>query len=367
VRRRVGAIFTMGVALVGATTVVANPVSAPPSDVRLPAVKLSADSATSSGALDRALLDALAQDPAQSSPADLFKGSVAGVVTSLTLFSGRVVEGVREVQPVVGGTPVRIPSPPPSVPRKAVADLLAGKPAVAANGPATPVDPAALQHAVSSVADYVGFVSVQAVDAVDAAGPIAAATPKRIVDTLGKLTRGDVNTAITAALRAVAAPLGQPAMAVKAIRTEVRKQLTELADRLRRVVPRPPRIGPQITRRAPVDRTTSLRSALGHRRGSVVTTKPTGTNPAGTKPAMVNGATDLTDGNKVVPHKRAPQSQLRQRVEASLNEVRDSLERLGDALRKFAPPPKLSKLPPPPKLTRPNRSSIGDDRVVKSR
>ncbi|BBY59770.1 hypothetical protein MSAR_29060 [Mycolicibacterium sarraceniae] len=43
-----------------------------------------------------------------------------------------------------------------------------------------------------------------------------------------------------------------------------------------------------------------------------------------TKPATVNGANDLSDGDKVILHKKAPQSQLRRRVEASLNQARTS-------------------------------------------
>jgi hypothetical protein len=357
-RRGTGAFFTTAVALVGATVVVANPVSAPPSDVRVPPVKLSADSTTSRAALDQALLDAIAQNSAQSGPAELFNRSVAGVVTNVTMLSGRAVEQALRARPVVDGTPARLPSPPPSAPPKAVADLLSGKPAKvsAANVPAVVVDPA-LQHAVTSVADYVGYVSVQAVEATDTDGTIATASPRRIAETLARLTRG-ADATITAALRATAAPLGPPSMVVKAIRTEVRKQLTELADRLRRSLSPPSRLG-QITRPAPAERTTSLRATLGHRRGPVVTTKPTASadrthrtgqaDPDLNKPPKVNGATNLTDGNKAVPGTNAPQSKLRQRAEASLNQVRVSLEGLGDALRKAVTPPK------PPRLHRSHR------------
>jgi hypothetical protein len=360
VRRGIGSIFTTGVALVGATVVVANPVSAPPSDVRVPPVQLSADSTTSNAALDRALLEVIARNPGQSGPASLFKKSVAGVVTNVTLLGGRAVEEVSRIRPVVDGTPAPAAPQPPSVPPKAVADLLAGKPTdvSAANVPATAIDDPALRHAVTSVADYVGYVSVKAVEATDQAGTIAAASPRHIVDTLATLSRG-VDTTITAALRAVAAPLGPPSMVVKAIRSEVRKQLTELADRLRRTLPAPPRVVP-VTRPAPVERTTSLRATLGHRRGSTVTTKPAAAtdrsdqaDPDPTKPTAVNGATDLSDGNMAVPRTKAPQSQLRQRVETSLNQARDSLQRLGDALRKALPPP--PKLPKPPRLHRSHR------------
>ena len=353
-RRGIGAIFTTGVALVGATVVVANPVSAPPSDVRIPPVELSADSTTSNAALDRALLEVITRNPGQSGPASLFKKSVADVVTNVTLFSGRAVEEVSRVRPVVEGTPAPAVPPPPSVPPKAVADLLSAKPTdvSAADAPATAIGDPALRHAVTSVADYVGYVSVKAVEAADEAGPIAAASPRRIADTMATLTRG-VDTTITAALRAVAAPLGPPSMVVKAIRTEVRKQLTELADRLRRSVPAPPRVVP-VTRQAPVQHTTSLRATLGHRRGAAVTTKPApATDQADsdlTKATTVNGATDLRDGNKAVPRAKAPQSQLRQPVQTSLNQARDSLQRLGDALRKALPPP--PKLPKPPRLHR---------------
>jgi hypothetical protein len=96
---------------------------------------------------------------------------------------------------------------------------------------------------------------------------------------------------------------------------------------------------------------------LGHRRGSAVTTKPSAaadradpTDPTDAtvtdlkKPATANGATDLKDGNKAVPRTKAPSSPSRQRAEASLNQVRNSLERLGDTLRKAFAPPKAPQL-----------------------
>jgi hypothetical protein len=91
---------------------------------------------------------------------------------------------------------------------------------------------------------------------------------------------------------------------------------------------------------------------LGHRRGSAITTKPAAaaadqTDPTATDPkrtATVNGATDLKDGNKAVPRTMAPSSPLRQRAETSLNQVRNSLEHLGDSLRKAFTPPKAPGL-----------------------
>ncbi|EHB49776.1 hypothetical protein MycrhDRAFT_5163 [Mycolicibacterium rhodesiae JS60] len=353
-RRGFGAIFTTGAALVGATIVVANPVSAPPSDVRVPSVKLSMDSTTSSAALDQALLETITKNPAETTPANLFKKSVAGVVTNVTLFGGRAVEGALRVRPAVDGTPA--PMPPPPVPPTAVVDLLGGGPVnvSAARAPAAPVEDPALQHTVSSVADYVGYVSVRAVEATDAAETFGAAEPKQIADSLARLTHGDVNSAITTALRTAVAPVGPPSMVVKAIRAGVRKQLTELADRIRRSLPTPPRIS-QVTRPSTTERPTSLRVALGHRRASATTAKSAAaddstaqTDPDLKKSTTVNGATDLTDGNKAVPAKKAAQPQLRQRAEASLNQARSSLERLGDVVRKALPaPPKLPTLPGP--------------------
>ncbi|WP_179474895.1 hypothetical protein [Mycolicibacterium vinylchloridicum] len=353
-RRGFGAIFTTGAALVGATIVVANPVSAPPSDVRVPPVKLSMDSTASSAALDQALLETIAKNPAETTPANLFKKSVAGVVTNVTLLSGRAVEGALRVRPVVDGTPA--PMPPPPVPSTAVVDLLGGRQVnvSAAKVPAAPVEDPALQHTVSSVADYVGYVSVRAVEATDAAGTIGAAEPKQIADTLAQLTHGDVNSSITTALRTAVAPVGPPSMVVKAIRAGVRQQLTELADRIRRSLPTPPRISPLI-RPSNTKRPMSLRATLGHRRAAA--TPPTSAAVAASsdqtdrdqqKPTTVNGATDLSDGNKAVPATKAAQPQLRQRAEASLNQARSSLERLGDVLRKALPaPPTLPKLPRP--------------------
>lgn len=358
-RRGIGAIFTTGVALVGATFVVANPVSAPSSDVRVPAVKLSSGSTASRAALDQALLEAIARDPAQSGPADLFKRSIAGAVTSVTLLSGRAVEGALRTRPVVEGTPARMPASPPA----AVAEMLGGK---RVNYPASDVAVApaygpALQRAVTSVGDYVGYVSVQAVEATGLAGSIAA-EPKRITDTLAALTRGDVDSAITTALRAAAAPVRPPSTVVTAIRTEVRKELVELRDRLRQTVLTPPK-AVRVTLPTRPARVTSLRDILGLRRGSAVTTKPAASSADPTeqsdqpdsnvtKPTAVNGATDLTDGNKAVPNKKAPHAQIRQRAEASLNQAGDSLTRLGDALRRVVTPPKPPRSAKPPKADR---------------
>ncbi|MCX2934097.1 hypothetical protein ORI20_27900 [Mycobacterium sp. CVI_P3] len=346
-RRGIGAIFTTGVALVGATAVVANPVSAPPSDVRVPAVKLSVGSTTSSAAHDRALLDAIAHNPGQSSPANLFKRSVAGVVTNITLFGGWAVGDAFWSEPTTAATSGRTLSARPQAPRVAVADLLGGQPA--ANGPDPDTEGPALQHAVTTVADYVGYISVQVVETSEAAGTLAAAEPRRIATTLTTLARGGVDSAITSALQAAAAPLGPPSMVVKAIRTEVRKRLAELADIVRRSEHRPRMAGP-VARPPQVEHSTSLRATLGHRRGSAVNSKssapagPTGKADSGSrKPSAINGATDLSDGNKAVPQKRVSQSQMRQRALASVNRTRDSLQRLGGVLRQVVTPHPLHR------------------------
>ncbi|MCV7175792.1 hypothetical protein [Mycolicibacterium sphagni] len=334
-RRGIGAIFTTGVALVGATVVVANPVSAPPSDARVPAVKLSAGSA-SPAALDRALLEAIAQDSAASSPATPFKKLLAGAVADVTLFSGAAVEKAF-LDEAVDATPL----PAPHVSPAAVADLLSVEPVTkpAATVSAPVIDDLRLQHAVTSVADYVGYVSTEVVEATVAAGTMGAAEPKLMSDTLTLLSHGDVDSAISAALRAVATPLGAPLTTVEAIRAAVRQRLTELADLLRRPVQHPPKT--QAVRAAVSAIPRSRRALLGHRRGSAVTTQPAAATTSerdAPKPTTVNGGTDLTNGNKAVPRKEAAHAGLRQRGEASLNQARTSLQRLGDVLRKAITP-----------------------------
>ncbi|GAY17335.1 hypothetical protein [Mycobacterium sp. shizuoka-1] len=344
-RRGFGSVFTTTVALIGATVVVANPVTAPASDVRVPAVTLSAGSTASPAALDRALLDVLAQDHPETRPVELVKRSLAGVVADVALFGGQAVEGAI-TRPVVEPRPVPAPPPLSSPSSRSVANLLSGTPPTtpAVHVAPTAIENPALAQAVTSVADYVGYVSVQAVDATAAAGTIGAAGPQYIADTLVALTHGDVDTAITTALRTAAAPLRPPSAVVTAIRTEVRKQLTELADRLRRSVPPPPRVW-RIPRPATAERAPSLRVTLGHRRNTTATATPAAPTPSAdradaepAKPTAVNGATDLTDGNKAVPRAKAPQAALRQRTVAPLNQVRDSLQRLGDTLRKAVTP-----------------------------
>lgn len=366
-RRGIGAIFTTGVALVGATVVVANPVSAPQSDVRVPPVKLSADSTASTTALDRALLETLTRDASGTSPADPLKRVVAGVVTNVTMLSGRAVDEAFWSDVSGTPTPMRVPSLQSPLPATAVADLLSGKPATVASAGASPavIEDRALQHAVTSVADYVGYVSVQVVEATVAAARIAVAKPRLIADTLAALTDGDVDAAITTALRVVAVPVGPPSKIVKAIRTEVRQRVTELTDILRRSAPSRPAATPTVTLSAVADSVASLRRTLGHRRGLSVTAKPgasskpgnstepeTSTKPEAsadatdsgtvtgpdTKPTAANGATDLSDGNKAVPRTKAPQSPVQQRVENSVTQVRTSLDRFADTLRKALTP-----------------------------
>ncbi|KDF01141.1 hypothetical protein Y900_019920 [Mycolicibacterium aromaticivorans JS19b1 = JCM 16368] len=351
----------------GATVVVANPVSAPQSDVRVPPVKLSADSTASTTALDRALLETLTRDASGTSPADPLKRVVAGVVTNVTMLSGRAVDEAFWSDVSGTPTPMRVPSLQSPLPATAVADLLSGKPATVASAGASPavIEDRALQHAVTSVADYVGYVSVQVVEATVAAARIAVAKPRLIADTLAALTDGDVDAAITTALRVVAVPVGPPSKIVKAIRTEVRQRVTELTDILRRSAPSRPAATPTVTLSAVADSVASLRRTLGHRRGLSVTAKPgasskpgnstepeTSTKPEAsadatdsgtvtgpdTKPTAANGATDLSDGNKAVPRTKAPQSPVQQRVENSVTQVRTSLDRFADTLRKALTP-----------------------------
>ena len=347
-RRGIGAIFTTGVALIGATVVVANPVSAPSSDIRIPAVKLSADSARSD-ALDRALLETLTRDVGAANPAEPFKRVVAGAVATVTMLSGRAVDDAFWSE--VPGTPTPPRAPHPLVPPPTVADLLRG---TAADVP-TVASPAviqdrALRQAVTSVADYVGYVSVQVVESTVAAARIAVARPRLIADRLAVLTDGDVDAAITSALRVVAVPIGPSSKIIKAIRTEVRQRLTQLADILRRPAQtRPgPTARPTVTLSAAVDSVSSLRRTLGHRRGPAPATTSSAslteapTESAGidteAKPTTVNGGTDLSDGNKAVPRTTAPQSSVQQQVETSVTGVRTSLDRFADTLRKALSP-----------------------------
>ncbi|WP_431237017.1 hypothetical protein ACQ86B_19450 [Mycolicibacterium aichiense] len=352
----------------GATVVVANPVSAPQSDVRVPPVKLSADSTASTSALDRALLEILTRDAGDTSPADPLKKVVAGVVTNVTMLSGRAVDEAFWSDVSGTPTPMRVSSP---VPPKAVADLLSGTPtAVPSPNAAAAISEDRLQHAVTSVADYVGYVSVQVVEATVAAARIAVAKPRLIADTLAALTDGDVDAAITTALRVVAVPVGPPSKIVKAIRSEVRQRLTELTHILRRPAPSRPKATPAVTLSAVADSVASLRRSLGHRRSLTLTATPgtsskpatstateTSTKPdtsadatdAGTgpdaKPTAPNGATDLSDGNKAVPRTKAPQSPVQQRVENSVTKVRTSLDRFADTLRKALTPHRAPQRP----------------------
>lgn len=334
-RRGIGAIFTTGLALVGAVVVVANPVLAPPSDVRIPAVSLSADASASAGVLDPALLKAIAQYPAEPAPAELFRRLLAELVAGAAVLGGHAVEGGFWVPSATGAPAAALPTPP-------TADLLdvgsftLAAAEVRAAAPATVAQSPVVQHTVAAIATNVDFLGRQVTAAALAAGAIVSAEPRLIAETLAALSKGDIQSAIRAVLRAVATPLVPPLIIVNAIGTVVGERLTELG----RLIPPPLRAalkapGPAV---APAEAATlgsipvrTLPRSLASTARSAAAGQPR-RNVAGL--ASSNGATDLSDGNKVVPHLKRMWVPPPRTIAGAVDQVRASGERLGAVLRK---------------------------------
>lgn len=338
VRRGIGAILTTGLALVGATVVVANPVLAPPSDVRIPAVSLSADASASAGVLDPALLKAIAQYPAEPGPAELFKRLLAELVADAAVLGGQAAEGGLWARGAASAPAVALPAaPPPGL----TPDLL-GAHAFAlatvdtrAQLPAAVAEDPMVQHTVNAIAANVGYLGRQVTAAALAAGTIVGAEPRLIAETFAALAKGDIEAAIRTVLQAVATPLAPPLIIVKAIGTLIGERLTELG-----LIPAPARavLKPMGSAAAPVVVSGARavpRTSLASSARPVASGRSARENLRQhlARPASTNGGTDLSDGNKVVPHRTMASASAPKKITAAVDQVRATADRFGAAVR----------------------------------
>ncbi len=244
-----GPVVTTGAALVVAGVVVANPVTAPRPDVQIPSVQLSNGTDETGGMLDKAFLDAIAPAPPESgNPFMVLRQLIASLAADAT-FMGKnalvdafvagvaVVSGpdltaasapypLPEAEPtpliasVLPGIDIPLPSEqsPVDIPRAVaeVADLVTGA--------VTP----AVRDLVTALVQDVSYVSRELVSAAFAVGAVVAAEPAMIVATLGALVKGDLQAALTNAVKVVTAPFGPPAMVVNALRNVVETRLATL-------------------------------------------------------------------------------------------------------------------------------------------
>jgi len=368
VRRTLGPFVTTGVALLGATVVVANPVLTPPNDVRIPAVQLSAGADAPLSMFDRAFLDAIAPDPPDStSPAGVLKQLLDALAADASLIGRRAVAEAFSTGAEFVGPPALTAASAPFIP---AIDVSA--PVDTTASPVTPLGPTTIAASVaqevtpvinqvlSNLEEDVTYIGGQVVTAAVAAGTIVASTePDLIAKTITALVAGDLESALHNAVKALAAPLVPPLILIDAFKTVIEKRLGELGDVLGLPTPAiaAEAPAPSVSEPAPADSADSAdssvdpapagaaqRPATTHRAVTEPQPRPAGVVPA--RPGSRNGATDLTDGNKVVPHTRAGGkravgqvadrvTEFPGRVTEIKDRVRASVEGFGDAVRKI--------------------------------
>ncbi len=301
-RRGIGAIFTTGVALVGAFVVVANPVVAPPADLRVPAVELSAGASASTDVPDQSLLNAIAQDPAEAGLTEVLKRLLAKLVTDAAELGGQSVDGALWAQASLAQrpAPTAAASPHPSA-QASVSVPVLSSPRVSPSGVVTDIPETLVQHIVISMVDGVGYA----------------------------------DSAVTTALQAAAARLVPSRIVGDAIGAELGKPLAELNDFLGRPVSPTsnfftPAAVTSIT--GPVSSPAGpARRALAASARSAIALHPARTSE---KATAGNGATDLSDGNKTVARARHAQGQVRRTIAAAVDAARASAKRADSAVGK---------------------------------
>jgi len=326
---------TTGVALVGAAVVVANPLVTAPHDDSVPSERLSAGAGAAHGMFDKALVDAIAVDAGDStSPVGVLKQLFASLAADASLFGGKAVSEVvphdPAVTPPTGQTNAAAPSDPAAsaspVDINALANLM--QPVVQAPAAAASQIGPELQQALTVVTADTDFVGRQVVAAAIAAAGLTVSEPAVITQVVTSLAKGDVTGAVKNVIEAAQAPLRPTNIILDALRTvsgnhDVNPESGTAA------------VSAAITgpRHAP-----TLAAERGPRRLSRTALQAAepqdaaGTVASG--PAVTaNGATDLSDGNKVTPRKsatvRAPSNF------AVRDQIRSAVANFGAVVRKL--------------------------------
>jgi hypothetical protein len=329
-------LVTSGVALLGAAVIVANPIAFPTPNVAIRADQSAADPHRGLYLLDPtflaaiAALDAAPTDPTESVPHLLAALTHGGPPVSREAIEAAYAAGVAMVSGPTHGA-------------GSVPNLPAG--VGSSNNPlANPT--VNFQQTLAKLVEDGNGVGAQVVASAFAAGAVAAAMPTLLVSTVTSAATGDLTVALYSAASAVIAPIGPPAMVVDAVRTVIENQVAEVTGTA------PPAAVPEVAVQSQVHEESATESLAGANQSAsgtaesdqaAATTEPedqaapkraettTATTSAdgdGTTQddTTTNGATDLTDGNKVEPGTEADSS----------NPIITSIERLAEQLRRLA-------------------------------
>jgi hypothetical protein len=330
-------LVTTGVALVGAAVIVGNPIALPTPNVAIRADQAAADTHRGLYLLDPIFLASIAvlnsqpTDPMESVPHLLAALTDGGPPVSREAIEAAYAAGVA----VVSG---------PTQGAASVPNLPAG--VGSSNNPlANPT--VNFQQTLAKLVEDANDVGAQVVASAFAAGAVAAAMPTLIASTVTSAATGDLTAALNSAVSAVIAPIGPPAMVVDAVRTVIENQVAEVTGTA------PPAAAPEVAVQSQVHEepvAQSLASAgesasgtAESRQAAAGTTEagdqaaPEGAGPIEATPSAddngivqedttTDGATDLTDGNKVEPGTEAQSS----------NPIITSIERVAEELRRLA-------------------------------
>ena len=335
--------MTTGVALVGAAVVVANPLVTKPHDVSVPSVRLSAGAGAAHGIVDKALVDAIAVKADDStSPGAVLKQLFASLAADAALFGGKAVSEVIPHDPAV--TPPldqtdAAASPNPAAAAapadmNALADLM--QPVLQAPAAAASQIGPELQQALTVVTADTGYLGRQVVVAAIAAAGLTVTEPAVITQVVTALASGDVTGAVNKVIAAAEAPLRPASIILDAVRTVATGHAVNLesgAAALTAAIAGP--------RHAPT--LTAVPGSRGVSRAALHTADPQDSSGAGVSVAAVtpNGATDLSDGNKVTPRQLATTQTQTHPNFAVGEQIRTAFANLGAVVRKLAGlPPK---------------------------
>ena len=387
----------MGVALVGAAVIIANPVVVPPADIRIPAPSLAAGSrvdvldpeflagigaaapdSTNPTAVVQQLVADLCLDATDVGQATVASAFAAGVVAANepTLLLGRSNSGATVDFPnAVYSTVLAATAPlgPPLLLVDALrtvidehlselTSLLPVDPSDVGVAPSatalnpTVADPApVLERLFANLSKDTTELGGATVAAAFTAGAVAVAEPTRILGTLTAAASSDVPGALYGGVLAATAPLDPPALVANAVRTVIEKRFAELTSVDPAATPEagagenaPPDGAGQDESTATTPETLTLPGAGDPlpAEGPDVAAEPGAAESGPSEPAedlegedpksaSPNGATDLTDGNKHVPETNKTSDPARDAVNAIEEQVRSSIERLRETLRRL--------------------------------
>ena len=307
--------MTTGIALVGAAVVVANPLVTAPHDVSVPSVRLSAGAGAAHGMFDKALVDAIAVGSDDStSPGAVLRQLFASLAADV--FGGTPASGMVPQDPADTPSPSQPSAAAPSVSAasatpvdtSALANLM--QPVVQAPAVAAGQIGPELQQALTVVTADTSYLGQQVVAAAIAAAGLTVTEPALITQVVTALANGDVTGAVNKVIAAAQASLRPTSILLDAVRTLAAsgtQQVPTVA-----TVPSPRSVS-RAARQAAVAQDGSSASAVS-----------------------TNGATDVSDGNKVTPQNLATSQSQTHSNFAVGEQIRTAVANFGAAVRKLA-------------------------------